>query len=176
MTSATRVWSVPSRSDAGRIEPPPTWAAEQTEVDHESGSAVVEFLGVSLLLLVPVVYLVIVLAQLQAASFAVDGAAREAARAYTTAQDADGAHDRAVSAVALALGDQGLDPAAAAGAVGVVCSATCLAPGSDVTVTVEVEVPLPGVPGFVRAVVPLAVPVSAVATGHVDTFAGHGGE
>ncbi|MBO1751730.1 pilus assembly protein [Actinotalea sp. BY-33] len=159
-----------------RTERAPTRDPEQAEVDHEAGSAVVEFLGVSLLLLVPVVYLVVVLAHLQAATFAVDGAAREAARAYTTAQDTDQAQSRAVSAVALALGDQGLDPAAAPGAVGVVCSTTCLEPGSDVTVTVDVEVPLPGVPGSVRGVVPLAVPVSAVATGHVDTFAGAGDE
>ena len=41
-----------------------------------------EFLGVSLVLLVPLVYLVLVLGRIEAATFAVEGAAREAARVY----------------------------------------------------------------------------------------------
>ena len=51
----------------------------------DAGNAIVEFLGAALLLLVPLVYLVLVLGRLQAATFATAGAAREAARAYTAA-------------------------------------------------------------------------------------------
>lgn len=130
----------------------------------------VEFLGVSLLLLVPVVYLVLVLGQLQAAAFGVDGAAREAARAYVTAADPAEAAGRSHAAVSLALGDQGFSGSDAS--VSVSCSADCREPGSTVTVTVELDVPLVGVPSVVQHVVPLVVPVSAVATAQVDTFRG----
>lgn len=135
----------------------------------DSGSAVVEFLGVALLLLVPTVYLVLVLGRLQAAAFAVDGAAREAVRGFVTADDATTAAQRATASVALALDDQGLDPAAAGESLSLTCAATrCLTPGTAVTAHVAVEVALPGVPAWLQGVVPLAVPVTASATGTVD--------
>lgn len=135
----------------------------------DDGHAVVEFLGATLVLLVPLVYLVVVLAAVQSATFAVDGAAREAARAAVTA-DPLLAAERATAAVAIALGDQGLDPAAAADALTVRCEPDCTSPGTTVTVEVALEVPLPGVPGFVRDAVPLAVPVSATVTAPVDDY------
>ncbi|NKY41663.1 pilus assembly protein, partial [Cellulomonas septica] len=54
---------------------------------RDDGSAVLEFLGVALVLLLPTVYLVLVLGRLQAATFAVEGAAREAARTAVAADD-----------------------------------------------------------------------------------------
>ena len=48
----------------------------------DSGNAIVEFLGIALILLIPLVYLVLVLARLQAAGYAVQGAAKDAGRAY----------------------------------------------------------------------------------------------
>lgn len=136
----------------------------------DAGSALVEFLGVALVLLVPVVYLVLVLGRLQAATFAAEGAAREAARVYVSAPDAAAGRARAVTAVGVALADQDFadDPSAAL-AVG--CSAaTCLQAGAEVTATVQVRVPLPFVPAFVRDVVPLEVPVRAERTAAVDAY------
>jgi hypothetical protein len=141
----------------------------------EAGNAIVEFLGVALLLLVPVVYLVLVLGRLQAGAFAVDGAAREAARAFVTAEDSVVGSRLAVAAVALALDDQGLDPTGAPDALTLTCQTpACLVPGSAVTATVEVAVDLPFVPGFLQGVVPLSVPIRAHATATVDAF-GSGG-
>lgn len=139
------------------------------EAPVDEGSAIVEFLGVALVLLVPVVYLVLVLGQLQAAAFAVDGAAREAARAIVTADDAEAAAERATAAVQLALGDQGFR-GEQWNALTVDCTAACLDPGTSVTTHVAIEVPLPGVPGFLRDAVPLSVPVTASATAVVDTY------
>lgn len=48
---------------------------------EDRGSAMVEFLGAALILLVPLLYLVLVLAQVQSAAFAAEGAARESMRA-----------------------------------------------------------------------------------------------
>ena len=141
----------------------------------DDGSAVVEFLGAALILLVPIVYLVLVLGRLQSAAFAVDGAAREAARTFVAASDTGTAQERAVAAVALALDDQGLPPEDAAGALSLTCSAdACLDPGGTVEATVRVDVALPGVPGVVQGVIPLTVPVSGRATAATDTYRRHG--
>ncbi len=137
----------------------------------DSGSAIIEFLGISLVLLVPLVYLALVLGRLQAATFAVDGAAREAVRAVVTADDADAAAARAATAVEIALADQGLD-VHASDVLSVRCPGACPEPGSTVDVLVQVDVDLPLVPSFVSDVVPLSVPVSATASGVVDTFVG----
>ncbi|MFS0703296.1 pilus assembly protein [Cellulomonas sp. 179-A 9B4 NHS] len=136
----------------------------------DRGSALVEFLGIALVLLVPVIYLVLVLGRLQAATFAVEGAAREAARVYVAAPDAATGRTRAVTAVGVALRDQAFDDDPS-GALVVGCSAdSCLQPGAEVTATVQVRVPLPFVPSFVRDVVPLEVPVRAERTAAVDAY------
>lgn len=136
----------------------------------EEGSAIVEFLGVAVLLLVPVVYLVLVLGQLQSATFAVEGAARHAARAIVVAEDEATGLGHAEAAVELALRDQGLPPAPPGDALTVVCGNPCLEPGGSVTVTVAVDVVLPGVPAWLDGAVPLHVPVSATHTAAVDSF------
>jgi hypothetical protein len=138
----------------------------------DAGSAVVEFVTVGVLMLVPVVYLVVAVAGIQAAAFATESAAREAARIVVTTPDTDAAEDRVVSAVGWALQDQGIE-ADPGRAVTVLCDAQpCLTPGADVTVTVSVDVPLPAVPAGVSDAVPLVVPVSATHTQVVGEFEG----
>ena len=149
------------------------WAARRARLTRDEGSSVVEFLGLSLVLLVPLVYLVLTLGRLEAAMFATEGAAREAARTYVAADGADEGAARAVAAVGIALRDQGFDDDPAT-ALTLTCSAVpCLAPGSDVAARIEVRVPLPFVPSFVRDVVPLEVPVSAERVAPVDTYRTH---
>ena len=146
------------------------WTAGLASRDEDAGNAVVEFLGLSLVLLVPLVYLVLVLARIEAASYAVEGAAREAARTYVAADDAESAAARAVAVTGVALADQGFedDPSQA---LAIVCEQDpCLRPDAHVEARVEVVVPLPFVPGFVRDVVPLEVPVSARHVAVVDEF------
>lgn len=139
----------------------------------DEGSAIVEFLGVALLLLVPVVYLVLVLGELQAAAFAVDGAARQAARTLVVADDEPTGIQRAVASVGIALADQGFtDPPEEA--MVVTCPDGCAVPGGSATVTVGIDVVLPGVPGWLHDVVPLAIPVEATATAQRDSFVGVG--
>lgn len=136
----------------------------------EAGSAVVEFLGAALLLLVPIVYLVLVLGRLQGAAFAVDGAAREAVRAVALTAATEWDQGAAAQAAArIALADQGI---AATDPVELACDPDCASPGALVTARVEVAVDLPLVPALVRDAVPLVVPVSASATGTVDAFVG----
>lgn len=142
--------------------------APQTQGDD--GSAVLEFLALALVLLIPLVYLVLTLARLEAATFAVEGAAREAARTYVVADGADEGAERAIAAVGIALRDQGFDDDPAQ-ALTLTCSTSpCLAPGSDVAARIDVRVPLPFVPVFVRDVVPLEILVSAERVAPVDTY------
>ncbi|NCT91581.1 pilus assembly protein [Cellulomonas sp. APG4] len=139
-------------------------AVAQEAPRTDDGSAIVEFLGVTLVLLVPVVYLVLVLAQLQGAAFAVDGAAREAARAYVTSST-DEAEGRALAAAGLALQDQGVD--ADESSLTLTCDGRCDGPDGVVTAHVEADVRLVGVPAFVDA---LTVPVSASASMPTERF------
>ena len=74
---------------------------------REAGSAVVEFVFLAVLLMVPLFYLVMVMARLQAGAYAVSAAAREAGRAYTTAESPAQGPARAQAAADIAFGDQG---------------------------------------------------------------------
>lgn len=138
--------------------------------DSEHGSAMVEFLGVALILLIPLVYLVVTLGRVQAGAFAAEGAAREAVRAMVSADSSAVGAARADAAVGIALSDQGFSHGS--WSLSLVCSASpCLTPGADIGAVVRVEVPLPLVPGVARGWVPLAVPVEADRTGTVDEYA-----
>ena len=140
--------------------------------DPEAGSALVEFLGTSVLLPVPLVYLVLTVSQIQAATFAAEGAAREAARAVVTADSSAEGVARAQAAVGIALEDQRLDDSAAADALTLECSHDpCLMPGGTIGVHVHVGVPLPFVPDGLRDWVPLEVPVEAAHVANVDRYA-----
>ncbi len=137
--------------------------------DPEAGAALVEFLGTAVLLLVPLVYLVLTVAQVQAGAFAVEGAAREAGRAMVTADSAETGAGRARAAAGIAFADQGF--AAADGSVSLECSADpCLTPGATVGVRTRLAVPLPFVPEALRGWVPLEIPVTATHVATVDEY------
>ena len=120
----------------------------------ERGSAVVEFVFLAVLMLVPLFYLVMMLARLQAGAYAVSVAAREAGRAYVTASTQAAAAARAQVAWSSAFEDQGFG---GLGRVALAC---------------EMSVPLPLIPSFARGVVPLEVPVRARHVAVVDRFRG----
>ncbi|MCS6710986.1 hypothetical protein JSY14_02755 [Brachybacterium sp. EF45031] len=110
---------------------------------EDSGSMLVEFVALSVLLLIPMLYLVVSLGSAQAALFAADTIARDAARHHATAPDAQTATLREQQMTRQVLEDHGL-PAGAA-TVEIICSDTpCSAPGGDVRAEVAVQVPIPG--------------------------------
>lgn len=110
-------------------------------VHREEGNAIVEFVGWSAVLVVPVLYLVVTLAQIQATTFAVVSAADAAARVLEV-EDSPAAVDRAQVAVGLSLSDQGVE-ADPAGSLSVTCAHGC-ARGRAAIVKVAVGVDLPG--------------------------------
>ena len=136
----------------------------------ERGSALVEFVFLAVLMMVPLIYLVMVLARLQAGSYAASAAVREAGRAYVTAQRQEEADGRAQAAARIAFEDQGFGRDAVLRRA---CDGDpCLRPEGRITMEATVTVPLPLVPAFARDVVPLQVPVTASHVAVVDRFRG----
>lgn len=149
----------------------PTRAARSRRAlgERERGSASLEFLTVGMLLLVPIVYLVLALAAIQGGAFAVEGAARQAARIAVQSGDRSSAESAVDRAVRVTLGDYGIDAAAAS--VVLECqSPRCDAPGSRVRVTVVAQVPLPLVPDVLALGHVGSVPLEATATQTVSRF------
>ncbi|MFM7213057.1 MAG: pilus assembly protein [Actinomycetota bacterium] len=136
----------------------------------DGGTAVVEFVVLVVLVLVPVVYLVLGAMRVQAGAYAVTQAAREAGRAYVQADNpADGAR-AARMATNLALADQGFE--SRPDSVVVDCDGRCLAPGGQVSVQVNLKVRLPFLPDSLADSSVGSVRVSADHVVPVDEYRG----
>ncbi len=134
----------------------------------DEGRAILEFIFLGVLLLLPLTYLVLTAARLQAASFSASLAGREAGRAFVTAPSDPEAYARARAAAALAFSDFSFDSGAR---VSVSCDGTpCLRPDGSVTSTASIEVQLPLVPDFIAAHVPASVTISSTHVASVDRF------
>lgn len=137
----------------------------------DDGSASLEFITVGVLLLVPLVYLVIVVSALQAASLGTEGAVRQASRVFVQAETEADARAAAERAIRVTLADYGLDAADAE--VAISCRPDpreCLARRGFVTVELATVVRLPLAPPVLGLDVPLGIPIRAVATEQVSRF------
>lgn len=114
-------------------------------IEESDGTASVEFVWLTILLLVPFVYLLIAVFDTQRAAFGVSTASRAAARAFIQSPDVATGERRARIAADIALDDQQL----AGAAVQISCLPTpadCLQPGSSVRVRISTTQPLPLTP------------------------------
>lgn len=113
----------------------------------ERGSAIVEVVWLGVLLLVPLIWVVVSVFEVQQGAFATKSAARAAARAYALAPT-DAAGERAATAAARqALADQGVDGVPVS--VRVSCTpypSQCHSGASVITVAVDTGVRLPLMP------------------------------
>lgn len=153
----------------GAIRRARAWLRARLE-QADRGSAVVEFLGVSLLLLVPVLYLVLTLGRVQAATFAAEGAAREAGRLISQAETMPEGIAAAHLAVELAFADQGFDVDGAHVLVVTCQDDPCLSPGGYIHLAVGTSVTLPGSPAWLAGVLPDAAQINADALAAVPQF------
>ena len=130
----------------------------------ERGDASVEFLGILVVLVIPVLYIVLAVGQVSAGAMAVDAGAREAARilAEDPAREADASH-----AVALIVEDFGIDAQAdvVPNCVG------CEGDGGVVDARVSVRVPLPYMPAWLGSA---GVGVSSSARVPIREVVAHG--
>ena len=126
----------------------------------ESGSALVEFVFIALVVFVPLIYIIAGFSAVQRGVFSSTAAAREAGRAIGTAADVETGLSRAERAAQLAVEDQSVaatDVRVAYAAAGVNCGATSggytptLAPGEEFSVCVTVTVRIPFMPEFIES-------------------------
>ncbi|MDQ1609537.1 MAG: hypothetical protein QOE16_2269 [Microbacteriaceae bacterium] len=153
----------------------PRWRHWAIRFHDEGGSASLEFITIGLVMLVPLVYLVLAVASIQAGALATEGAARQAARVYVQAPSESEAAARAGRAIEFALADYGLDVSDAQ--VRVSCApnpAACLTRRGTVTVTVLVRAALPLVPNALDLQSAASIPIEARATQQVSRFWGAG--
>jgi hypothetical protein len=139
----------------------------------DDGSAVVEFVFLAVLLMVPLLYVVVTAVSVQRAAFGMTSAARDAGRAYATAGSDVLGEARAEAAVQLALADQGVRWSPQGRVVR--CDPCTYAPGSMFTVSLDAEIPLPLVPSWLcsgRCVA--AIGVAAHHTERISCYSGTG--
>lgn len=113
----------------------------------DQGSATVELVWLGILLLVPLLWIVLSVFEVQRGAFGVSAAARAAARAYALAPDDASGHQRAEAVAAQALADQGLADAPLE--VTVSCTphpSDCHSGTSVITVRITSSVVLPLLP------------------------------
>ncbi len=132
---------------------------------RDDGNALVEFTYLAVLLMVPLVYLLTTVFQVQRAAFGVTEAARQAGRAYVTADSAAQGRARAQEAADLAMRDQ----IPGFGRARVSFPQSQFAAGGTVTVVVRHDVPLPILGGLFGRVQP-RIPVDATHVEVVDRF------
>ncbi|GAA5028281.1 TadE family protein [Microbacterium fluvii] len=112
----------------------------------DAGSAALEFILAGVVLLVPLVYLVVALGQIQGQTMGVDAAARHVARAVATASDETEAAERVDLIVASVVDGYGLDADAVEVALTCRPAGECPRAGATLVVTVSTQVALPLVP------------------------------
>lgn len=113
----------------------------------QHGTALIEVTWLSVLLLVPLLYIIVAVFEVQRSAYAVNAATRAAARAYSMAPSQAEGSARARAAAAVAFQDQGLD--LSDGSFDLGCDPApddCLSPGSVIHVRLAYAVPLPLVP------------------------------
>ena len=133
----------------------------------DEGSAVLEFLFLGVLLLLPLMYVMLTVFEVQKAAFAVSAASREAGRAYATGSTLEDAKARALLAAEITLDDHGLelDPELV-----VFPDGATFGRGDQVVVTVRYKSPLPLVSAFFSDAERPAIDVTGSHTTTVDEF------
>lgn len=121
-----------------------------SERRDERGNAVVEFSWLAILLLLPLLYIMLTVFDVQRTAYGATAATHAAGRAFMLVQDGEGedvARARAYEVARVAMRDQGveLDPSD----LDITCDPVCLEPGSTVTVRLQTQVALPLVPDFI---------------------------
>ena len=147
----------------------------------ERGAAVVELLVVMLALLVPLVYVMVVMADVQRTLLATSAAAREAGRVYVTGPDRVAAERRAGTAYREVLASYGLragDPRASlrlrAGCPAEGASGCAGGLGAEVEVMVTYRVPVARLP-FLGSLAGPGITIGATHHTRVDRYRGLGG-
>ncbi|PYI39784.1 hypothetical protein CVS30_03750 [Arthrobacter psychrolactophilus] len=124
--------------------PSPTSETQDAQTpEAQGGSAIVEFIFLAVLIMVPVIYLILTVGRVQGGAYAVVGASDQAAKVFVMYHDPLQAQQAAEQAVSMAVEDMGFDPDNAA--LSINCVGGCFTAGSTVRVSVMLRVELPAV-------------------------------
>ncbi|HKA68605.1 MAG TPA: TadE family protein [Actinomycetes bacterium] len=135
----------------------------------DEGSAIIEFCYLAVLLMVPLVYVVLIVFDVQRTGYAVTQATREAARAFVTTDQSAQAEERAYAAAYLALRDHGLR--LASGELRISCELSpCLRPGNRVSVRIDTTAPLPFAPAVFDGAAPASIAIHGTHEELVDVY------
>ncbi|WP_010525876.1 hypothetical protein [Nesterenkonia sp. F] len=119
-------------------------AARLRGVHDESGSSIIEFIMLAVLLMIPVVYFLIGVSTVQAATYAGVGAADQAAKIYASGGETSSGERARRAEVAARSVLQGYGIEASRASVSRSCpTGGCDAAGDVVTYDVEIRVPVP---------------------------------
>lgn len=128
-----------------------------------------EFVYLAVLLMVPLVYVLLSVFRVQAASYAVSSAAREAGRVYAASDSRAEAGARAYTAASIVMRDSHL--ALSPRDLEIACSSRrCLEPGSRVSVHIGYDVALPFMPDIFGGRAPATIHVSSRHLEVVDRY------
>ncbi len=125
----------------------------------ERGNAIVEFCYMGILFLVPLIYIMLAVFDVQRAAYGASAAARDAGRAFVLAENLGQAQARAREAARIAMADQGLP---LGNGFSYRCEGGCLQAGSSVVVTVTYSVSFPFLPDVLDNMRAATIPVTSV--------------
>lgn len=138
---------------------------------EDDGSASLEFLTVGLLMLVPLIYVVVALGQIQHQALGAEAAARHVARAISLSSDAASAGSSASEVLSAVMAAYDLDASATSLSISCVpASASCPTAEATVRVSVATRVSLPLAPPVLRLDQIASVPVEASAVQRMSRF------
>ena len=112
----------------------------------QQGTALVELVWLGILLLVPLLWIVLSVFEVQRGAFAVSGAARAAGRAYALAPNDAVGRAHAEAAARQVMADQGVGEQPLGLVVSCAPAGDCHAPGTMITVDLRSRVDLPLLP------------------------------
>jgi Flp pilus assembly protein TadG len=140
----------------------------------DTGNAVLEFVVLAAFLMVPLIYIIIAVAQVQGSAYGATEATREAGRAYVGAATSEDASRQACTAATVALRNAVDTPFDCASQLHVSCvsddgCAAGLVPGETIRIEIDLSVGLPFLPTSVFGH-PLSVAVHAVHDEIVDRY------
>ncbi|WP_396668146.1 TadE family protein [Microbacterium sp. R86528] len=142
-------------------------------LDDEGGSAALEFILVGVVLLVPLVYLIVALGQIQGQTLGAEAGARHIARTIATSSNIDEARTSANLVLASVAESYGMEPSRVVFSLD--CrpvAAACPSAGATVIVTLNTTVTLPMMPSIFGLDEMASVPVEATAAQKMSRFWG----
>jgi len=125
------------------------WLGGRLVEDAEAGNAVLEFVVLAVLLLVPLVYLMLAVLRVQGTAYGIAEATREAGRAFVSADASSDPYAQACTAATIAMRNQVTDTFDCRSRLSISCVGACSptpAPGDTIRVEIDLPVALPMLP------------------------------